>query len=218
MARHGRQDFAVIGLGRFGSSLARTLVERGSHVLGIDRDPELVQRMADQCTQTVALDSSDEGALRAVDIASFRVAIGTNFESNLLTTVALKSLGVRAVICKATTERQRDILLKVGADRVVLPEYEGGQRLAINLTSPGTLDPLPFGPGHSIAELRVPLSISGITLGDTDLGRSPGLSILAVRRGEKLTVAPTRDFLVTHDDRLLVLGSNPDMARLAERW
>ncbi len=137
---NGKPEFAVIGLGRFGSSLALTLAERGFSVLGIDRDRSIVQALAGRLTQTVALDSTDEQALRAVDIPSFDtvvVAIGSNFEANLLTTVAVKSLGVPHVICKATTDRQRTILLRVGADRVILPEHEAGCRLAQELAAPG---------------------------------------------------------------------------------
>ncbi len=124
--RNSKPDIAVIGLGRFGSSLALTLAASGCKVLGIDRDQTIVQHLADDLTQTVALDATDENALRAIDITAFDtvvVAIGADFESDLMATVALKSLGVRRVICKALTERQKSILLKVGADQVVLPEH-----------------------------------------------------------------------------------------------
>lgn len=142
------QEYAVIGLGRFGSSLARTLMSRGASVLGIDRSPEIVQQMADELTQAVVLDATDENALRDIGITDFHtviVAIGSNFEANLLTTVALRELGVPNVICKALTIRQRDILLKVGATRVILPEHEAGQRLALELLNPGMLGQLELG-------------------------------------------------------------------------
>ena len=142
MARNNQPEFAVIGLGRFGSSLALTLAGRGYTVVGIDRDRALVQEFADELTQTVALDATDEDALRAIDIASFDtvvVAIGADFESNLMATVALKSLGVRHIVCKALSERQQAILLKVGADRVVLPEYEAA---AFKLTKVGQISPI----------------------------------------------------------------------------
>ena len=149
----------MIGLGRFGSGVALTLVKRGYTVLGIDRDKAVSQQFADELTQTVALDSTDEEALRAVDITSFDtviVGIGADFESSLLTTVALRSVGVRRIVCKALSERQQSILLKVGADQVILPEHEAGQRLAYMLTTPLMLDQLPLGPEHSITELRPP--------------------------------------------------------------
>ena len=211
----------MIGLGRFGTSVALTVMERGCDVLGIDRDPDLVQRLANQLTHTVALDSSDESALRAIDIASFPtaiVAIGTNFEANLMTLVALKSQGVRTVICKATSTQQREILLKVGADQVVLPEYEAGQRLAEGLTSPGMLHPLEFGPTHSVAEWLVPEHLVGTRLGEMNLRRGYNISVLAVRRGDAITVMPPADYVLAGEDWLLLLGANVDLARLAGKW
>ena len=152
-----KPEFAVIGLGRFGTSLALTLVENGYVVLGIDRNRELVQSLADEITMTVALDATDEDALREVDISAYDtvvVAIGDDFESSILTTVTLKDLGVRQIVCKAQDERQSSVLLKVGADRVVLPESEAGERLAYLLTVPLTLGQLAVGSDHSIMELE----------------------------------------------------------------
>ncbi|NJL34960.1 MAG: TrkA family potassium uptake protein [Chloroflexaceae bacterium] len=207
------------GLGRFGISLATTLVERGYYVLGIDRDRDIVQRTADLITQVVALDATDENALRAVDIGSFEtvvVAIGENFECNLMATVALKSLGVRNVVSKARTKRQRDILLRVGADHVVLPEHEAGRRLAHVLSGPGVLDQLELEPGLSITELRVPQPMVGHTLIETDLRRRFGVTLLVVKRGKQLVVLPSTDYIFQEDDLLVVIGTDEDITRLNE--
>ncbi len=215
--RNGKKEFAVIGLGRFGTSLVLTLVSRGYNVLGIDRDPDLVQRLSDHCTQVVALDATDEEALRAVDITSFDtvvVAIGSNFEANLMTTVALKSLGVRTVVCKALTERQRTILERIGADRVVLPEHETGRRLARTLTTPAILDHLELEPGFSITELRVPESMVGHTLIEADLRRNYGITVLAVKRGPALTISPSTSYLFQEGDLLVVIGADESIERL----
>ncbi len=212
-------EFAVIGLGRFGSSLATTLMSRGFHVLGIDRSQDIVQKLSEQLTQVVSMDATDEDALKAVDILSFDtviVAIGSDFESNLMTTVALKSLGARNVVCKASTERQKTILLKVGADRVVLPEQEAGRRLARLMTSPGILDQLELEPGYSITELQVPESLMGHTLAETDLRRRFGITVLVVKRSQQLVVAPPADYTLMDHDLLVVLGSNTNIARLHE--
>ncbi len=214
---HKGQEFAVIGLGRFGSSLALTLVERGFNVLGIDRSREIIQRFADDITQVVAMDSSDEDALRAVDILSFDtvvVSIGSDFESNLMTTVALKSLGAKNVVCKASTERQRDILLKVGADRVVLPEQDAGRRLAQVLTAPGVLDQLELEPGYSITELKVPQPLVGHTLSESDLRRRFGITVLVVKHKQSLVVSPPADYTLAAEDLLVVLGANTNIGRL----
>ncbi|MDX2271267.1 MAG: TrkA family potassium uptake protein [Cyanobacteriota bacterium] len=220
MARQrGAHEFAVIGLGRFGSSLATTLMERGFHVLGIDRSREIVQRMADELTQAVSLDSTDEDALRAVDIVSFDtvvVAIGSDFESNLMTTVALKALGAKNVVCKASTEKQKSILHRVGADRIILPEQEAGRRLAQVLTAPGILDQLELEPGYSITELKVPESMVGHTLIEADLRRRFGITVLVVKHGQSLVVSPPADYGLNQDDLLVVLGSNASIARLNE--
>jgi trk system potassium uptake protein len=214
-----KQEFAVVGLGRFGTSLARTLVGRGFAVLGIDRDREIVQHLADQITQAVVLDSTDEDALRAVDITSFDtvvVAIGDNFEGNLMTTVALKSVGVRYVVCKATTERQRTILLRVGADRVVLPEHEAGRRLAYVLSGPGVLDQLELAPGYSITEIRVPRSLVGTTLIESNLRHRFGVTVLVVKREDTLTVSPSVNYTFASHDVLVIMGADEDIARLHE--
>lgn len=214
-----RREFAVIGLGRFGTSLALTLMGAGHSVLGVDRDPEIVQRLADDITQTVALDSTDEDALRAVDIPSMEtvvVAIGTSLESNLLTTVALKSIGVQTVVCKAATERQRDILLKVGADRVVLPEHEGGQRLAQDMVSSGQMSPVLLGEGHQIVEIKVPSPFIGANLRQAAMRRRYGVVVLVAKRGAKLTVQPPPDYPLIAEDRLIVLGMPSDIRHMCE--
>jgi trk system potassium uptake protein TrkA len=217
--RHRATEYAVIGLGRFGSSLALTLTELGYTVLGIDRDRELMQRLSDQLAQTIALDSTDENALRQADITSFDtvvVAIGTNFEANLMTTVALKALGVRTVIAKALNERQRAILLKVGADRVILPEYEAGRRLAQELASTGSIDQLDLGPGHSVVEMNAPRPMAGRSLQQIDLRRRFNVTVLVVKRGDALTVSPAGAFVVREGDVLIVVGANDDISRLSE--
>ena len=114
MAKKQQQEFAVIGLGRFGSSLACALEENGQTVMAIDIDPQLVQSIADEVTHAATLDATNEDALRAIDITAFDtviVAIGADFEANLITTATLKDLGVRRIICKTQSNRQKEILL-----------------------------------------------------------------------------------------------------------
>jgi trk system potassium uptake protein TrkA len=201
----------VIGLGRFGTSLALALVESGYSVLGIDQDAELAQRLVDDLTQIVILDATDEDALREVDIASFDtviVAIGADFESNLLTTVSLKHLGVRYVISKAVTNRQAEILLRVGADEVIQPEQEAGRRLAQQLTVPAVLARLHLGPQHDIVELMTPSSIAGKSLQELDLRRRMGVTVLLIKRDNDLIVSPRADTPLLESDLLVAVGSN----------
>ncbi len=218
MARHRTDEFAVIGLGRFGSSLARTLVARGASVLGVDRSPEIVQQIADELTQTVVADTTSEEVLREIDIKSFPtviVAIGSNFEANLLTTVALREVGVREIICKALTMRQRDILLRVGASRVILPEHEAGQRLAVELTTPGMLGQIDLGTGYAVTEIHTPPALVDVQLGRSEL-RKNGLNVLAIKRGDRVIISPAPDTVLRADDLLVVLGATKDIERCTQ--
>ena len=168
MASVDKLEFAIIGLGRFGTSLALSLIEMGHTVLAIDQNRELVQDLADDLGQTVALDATDEAALRSVGVQAFEtavVAIGADFESNILVTALLKELGVKRVVCKALTQRQKTILLKVGADEVVLPEHEAGVRLARRLVAPDLIDQLELGPDSHLVQMHVPDAMVGRTLG-----------------------------------------------------
>lgn len=208
-------EFAIIGLGRLGQSLARTLVERGCRVLGIDQDAVLVQRLSPEFPCTV-LDATDEAALRDLDIPAFDavvVAIGSNFESNLLTTVALKSLGVRQVVCQSPGGYQREILLQVGADRVVEPQSDAGQRLARELTMSAAGERIPLGLDHTVARLKIPEAVAGQPLAQLDLTR-PDVSVLAIQRDEELLVGPPPHTVVLVGDFLVVLGSNEAVTAL----
>lgn len=213
--RNGHPEFAVIGLGRFGSAVALNLIARGYTVLGIDRSTTIVQDLADRITQIVALDSTNEEALRAVDITSFDtvvVAIGTNFEANLMTTVTLKGMGVRHVVCKAVSERQQQILLRVGADQVVLPEHEAGTRLAWRLAEPQVLDHLDLGEGISVAEVQVPEWLIGQSLMVSGLRKRFGINVLAIKRGGRMIVTPPSDTVFAREDMMLIIGGDTSIS------
>lgn len=212
-------EFAVIGLGRFGVSLAKTLLRQGYSVLGIDRDLELTQKLAAEIPNLIALDATNEDALREAGLSDFDtviVAIGTDFESNLLTAVALKNLGVRRVICKAVTHRQRTILLKVGVDQVVLPEMEAGQRLARELIAPGTLNQLLMHPDYQIVEVSLPANLIGKTLIESQLRKRHGINVLVIEGKGRLLVPPPTSYRFQAEDRLVVLGSSAALASLLE--
>jgi len=211
-------EFAIIGLGRFGSSLALELMENGNSVLGIDNNAQLVQRISDNITHAAILDATDEGALREIDITAFDtviVAIGADFESNLLATVALKSLGVPYVISKAVTRRQREILLRVGADRVVQPEHDAGRRLAEELMAPTVLERVHLGPDYSVAEIEIPTSLSRQTLAQTDLRRRMDVTVLVIKRADQLIVSPPADTVLLDGDLLVVLGANDALQKFS---
>lgn len=217
--RSKQKDFAVIGLGRFGRSVVRTLSERGYNVLGLDKDPQKVQYVSEYCTQAVVVDSTNEDSLKALDIASFDavvVAIGSDFESDLITTVALKSLGVRHVICKARSQRQKDILLRVGADQVVRPESDAGRRVGMELALPNLLEQISFGDSHSVLELRAPEWMIGKTLAELDLRNRYSANVVALRHEASVTVSPEADQIVSDNDILVLIGRTDRICKLTE--
>lgn len=218
MSRRDRSnEYVVIGLGRFGSSLARDLTKRGASVLGIDRDPELVQRYSEEITETVALDSTDESALGEVDVFSYKtvvVAIGDNFEASLITTSILKQRNVTQVIAKAMTERQKDILTRMGADRVILPEHEAGEALSHKLLHPGVIEYFELGSDFTISEVTAPESWVGKTLSELNLRATCGVTIVVLKRGDSINPVPHPGFPIEKGDLLVVCGTNKSIDKM----
>jgi trk system potassium uptake protein TrkA len=214
MAKDNHQEFAVIGLGRFGTNLAIALEEHGHTVMAIDINPRLVQDVVDRVTHAAALDSTDENALEAIDISAFEtviVAIGNDFEANILTTTTLKSMGVRRVICKAQTSRQCDILTRLGADRVIQPEQNSALRLAEELSTPDIIERFNLGQNYSVAEIFLPDCLAWQTLAQTDIQNKHHITILLIKRGDEVHIAPKADIVLQEDDILIVFGQNQDI-------
>lgn len=212
----GQAEFVVIGLGRFGTSVAKALTQYGHHVLAVDRDQARVQQLAPDLPYVVALDATNIDALREIGVGSFDTGvscIGTDFESNLLATVLMRRLGVRRVIAKARTRTQQTILLQVGADEVILPEHEAGLRLARRLAAIDFVDYLSLGEDVGVVELRVPERYIGKTLAEAAIRRIYNLTVVAIRRGEQVIAGPDPDMEFKAGDELLVLGRISDAER-----
>jgi trk system potassium uptake protein TrkA len=214
-----KQEFAVIGLGRFGTAVARELLARGHTVLGIDRSREVVQPLSDELTEALILDATDEDALRSVDIAQYDavvVAIKEDFEDELLATLTLKNLGVKRVIGVASEERQKTILLRIGADEVVMPEHDSGERLGLRLSLPNLVDRVALGQEYTIAQLHAPQALASRSVADINFTEIYHVMLVAVKRAGKLIVPPGPDLLLYSDDLIVVIGQNDDVRRLAE--
>lgn len=214
-----KKEFAVIGLGRFGRAVVRSLSEKGYGVLAIDKDAPAVQYISDACTQAVVVDSTSEEALRSLDIAAFDavvVAIGSDFESNLITAVALKSLGVKRVICKALSQRQKDILLRIGVDQVILPEADAGRRLGLELATPNLLEQISFGDTHSVLELRVPESMAGKSLSELNFRKRYDAIVVAVKHESSVTISPDAEQVIDTNDIIVLIGRTDKIAKLTE--
>ena len=220
MARKAnKQEFAIIGLGRFGSAVARALLARGHTVLGIDRSREVVQPLSDELSEALILDATDEDALRSVDITLYDavvVAINDDFEDELLATLTLKSLGVPRVLGVASDERQKTILLKIGADDVVMPEHDSGQRLGLLLSLPNLVERMALGKEHSIAEMRMPKGFADLTVEQVNFTVTYHVTLLAIKRKGELIMPPGRDLRLYSDDLMVIVGQDDDVRRIAE--
>lgn len=210
-------EFAVIGLGRFGSSVARTLYGLGHRVLALDKSEEKIRRLVDQVTHTVQLDATDPDALRAVGITNFDavvVAIGVDIQESILSTMLLKELGCRRVIAKAVDERQGKVLERIGADVVVFPERDMGVRVAHTLASPNVLEYISLSPNYRIEEMRVPERLDGQTIGDLDLRARYGVNVLLIRRDSQLLISPGTDVRLQSGDVLVIVGENRQLNKM----
>lgn len=203
------KSYIVIGLGRFGRESAIRLCELGCEVLAVDRCADLVQPIADKVTQAVVGDARDKEVLRALGARDFEcaiVAIGDNLADSVLSTMNLKELGVPYIVCKAYDETHRQVLLKLGADKVVIPEQEQADRLAKHLSSPNVLDYIELSEEYGIIELPAPGSWQGKTLRELNVRAKLGVNIIAVRRGGNISVSPAAEYRIEAEDIMVVLG------------
>ena len=203
------KSYIVIGLGRFGSQAAKRLYELGCEVLAIDHNSELVHPIANQVTQAVVADARDKEVLRALGAKDFEcaiVAIGDNLADSVLATMNLKELGVPYIVCKASDETHRQVLMKLGADRVVIPEQEHADRLAKNLSSPNVLDYIELSEEYGIIEIPAPKAWVGKSLKELNVRAKLGVNIIAVEKGRKINVSPAADYRIEAEDVMVVLG------------
>ena len=214
--KHNQEkEFAIIGLGRFGGSLARRLEALGHTVLGIDIEPRSVKEIADEISEAVILDATDEDALRQVDITAFQtvvVAIADHFEANALVTSTLKQMGIPHVITTSNTNRHREILLRIGADRVILPYEESGIQLADELSIPGMLERLHLTPDYSLIEIKLP---SGLTGKSVEVCEPYDVIVVLILRGEELIINPDQSVQFMPDDILVLVGEKRCLAEFS---
>lgn len=216
MKRRQKEQFIVLGLGRFGASMARSLYEMGYEVMAVDSDEGLVQNAAPYATQAVQADATDEDALQALGIQNYDVAVVAigNVRDSVLITVLCKEAGIPQVVAKATDDLHAKVLRKVGADRVVFPERDMGMRVAKSLVTPNILDMMALTDGYQIAEVTAPEAWQGRTLAQVNVRRDYGLSILAIQRDGGLIASPGAETVFVQQDVLLVLGKQESIAAM----
>jgi trk system potassium uptake protein TrkA len=214
------RTFGVIGLGRFGYHVARTLAQGGAEVIACDVDEEKVREVSEYVSLAYVLDATDAKALKESGIANVDtavVSIGENIEASILIVVQLKELGVKEVVAKAITPLHGKVLEKLGVDRVVYPEKEMAIRVAHSLLAGEFIEEIPIGEKHSLFELKAFDFMLGKTLRELDVRRRFGVSVLAIKRGENLIVNPVGDEKILPGDILVVLGTTEQLSSMASQ-
>lgn len=226
-----KRQFAVIGLGRFGYSVAETLVRKGCEVLAIDTDEAKIQAISDLATFAVQCDATDERALKAVSTQNVDVAvvsIGENIEASILIVQTLKEMGVKHVIAKAVTSTHGKILANLGVSEVIYPERDAAVRLAHRLISPNVLEYLELAPGYSIEEVALPEHLAGQTLQEARISEQYRLNVIGIKKTvtrmikgrmvkeEVFNFTPTSDDTIEKGDVLVVIGKEEDLDRFCQ--
>ena len=205
------KSYVVVGLGRFGTEAAKRLCELGGEVLAIDCKSELVQHISSFVTQAVVGDARDKGVLKALGVENFDcaiVAIGDSLGDSVLATMNLKELGVPYVVCKAYDDTHRQVLLKLGANKVLIPEQEQASRLARSLSSANVLDYIELSDAYGIMEVPAPTSWIGKSLKDLNVRAKLGVNIIAIKQGDNINVSPGADYEIMPGDSMEIIGDS----------
>jgi trk system potassium uptake protein TrkA len=214
------KTFGVIGLGRFGYHVAKTLAQGGAEVIACDVDEEKVREISEYVSLAYVLDATDAKALKESGIANVDtavVSIGENIEASILIVVQLKELGVKEIVAKAVNPLHGKVLEKLGVDRVVYPEKEMAIRVAHSLLAGEFIEEIPIGEKHSLFELKAFDFMLGKTLRELDVRKRFGVSVLAIKRGENLIVNPMGDEKILPGDILVVLGTTEQLSSMASQ-
>lgn len=209
-----KKHFAIIGMGRFGSSVARTLYDMGFEVLAVDRSERRIQEVLGFVTHGVSADTTDEDALRDLNLKKYDVvvvAIGEDIQASILTTLILKQIGVKMTVVKATSELHGKVLKKTGADKVVYPERDMGQRVAHHLVSSNILDYIELSSEHSIVEIKATSVMIGKDLITLDIRAKYGCNVIAIKSNTGMNISPDPLDPIKDGDVLVVVGSNTDL-------
>lgn len=211
------KSFAIIGIGRFGESVAKTLMELGNEVLAIDKSPERIQEISEFVTHAVEADIMDESILKELGLRNFDVvivSIGSDIEASIMATLLAKEMGVKRIIAKAQAELHGKVLKKIGADKVVFPERDMGARVAHNLTSSNILDYIELSPDFSILEITTLKSWVGKDLKDLRLRNKYGVNIIAIKNDKTVNISPSSDDIIKEDDIIVMIGDAKDIKKV----
>lgn len=212
------RNVLVLGLGRFGSALARKLFEKGVEVMAVDRDYTKVQKLADQVTYAAQADMTDEETMRELGINNFDIAViatGSNIEASIEATLLCKDAGIATVIAKATNITHERILQKIGADKIIFPELESGERLARVISGSNLLEFIEFSSEFSLAEIRVHEAWVGKNLMELDFRKEYNLNVVAFERDGKTLINPNPTTLIEKNDLIVLIGKSEDVDKIS---
>ncbi|MBA7547486.1 Ktr system potassium uptake protein A [subsurface metagenome] len=212
------KQFIVLGLGRFGSAVATTLIELGHEVLGVDNDEEIVNVLKDKITQAVQADITEERVLTELGVKNFDAAIvciGTDLETSILVTMMLKEMGLKYIIAKAQNNLHAKVLEKIGVDKVVFPERDMGARIARRLITPNIKDYIELEPDYNIIEISALPEFVDKTLSELDMRNKYGINVLAIKRNDSFNISPRAKDVIKKGDFLIVIGETKKINKLA---
>ncbi|RBP65395.1 trk system potassium uptake protein TrkA [Alkalibaculum bacchi] len=212
-----KNQFAVIGIGRFGYSLATSLYNLGYDVIAIDVREDIIRNISDKVTYAVQADATnmdtlEELGLRNVEVAI--VSIGTDVNKSILAALNALELGIKKVYAKALNEQQAKVLYKIGVHKVFLPERDMGRKVAHNIVSNNILDLIELDPNHSVMEINALEEWGGKSLAELDLRAKHGINVIAVKRGDHLNISPKPTDKIWKDDILVCIGDNKTLYSL----
>jgi len=214
-----KKQFLVIGLGRFGASVAGTLTEAGHSVVGIDQSEDRIQRVSEEITDAIKCDATDADILESMGISDYEaviVCIGEKYiQNSILVTLLLKEKGAKKIIAKAGTKTQGRVLSKVGADIIVYPEKDMGERVARSLVSSNIIDFLRVSPDVSIIEIPVPETMVGKNLIELNLRHRYGVTIISIKNSKnEIMSPPDTNYKFQKDDVLTLIGEDKLLRKL----
>ena len=226
-------QFAVIGLGKFGTKVARTLAEEDAEVIAVDSDPRRVEAVKDVIAEAICMDSTDEETMGTMGIENVQAAIvgmGEDLEASILSTAVLKRLGVPQILARAISDLHGQILKLVGADRVILIEDMIGEQIAKSLVAPNVLDRIELSTGYTMAEIASDDLFVGKTLRELNVREAFGINVIAIKRRvpvvsdqgentfeERVNNLPGPDDRIELGDVLVIVGTTESVEQLDRR-
>ena len=211
------KSFLVLGLGRFGETIAKTLCSLGNEVLVVDKNADIVNAAAEEVTHAIVGDICDENVLKSIGVTNFDtviVAVSESMEVSIMATVILKELGAKHIVVKSSGGLHSKILEKVGADSIVMPEYDIGVKMAQSLTRGGLIDFIELSSEYNIAELKVPSSWYGKSLMDLKIRDNYGININAIKTGTSINAELTADYVFNEGDIMVAIGTKKNLDKI----